>query len=666
MTFWRLITRGLRFYWRNHIGVMLCIAISTAVILGALVVGDSVRYSLKKIALSRLGEIQLALASQDHYFRTELADELEAELGNKAVSAILLGGIAINNENNLRANNIQVFGIDEKFWKLGNIDINLKENAVINERLAKQLGVKNGEEILIKVEKTSLLPLDAPLSVDTDLSASLRVTIKEIMPDLSIAGFSLQTNQIAPFNVFVPIQKLQEKIDLKGKANLLLIGDNKNNKVFKSPLIPLSKGGNLGADLSKGENLSDDLSKGRDLKAPLEKGGRGDFDANSANSALKKQWQFADIGLELNPIPELGMCQLTTKRIFIDQPIESVMKEISPDYIGVLTYLVNEIRLGDLATPYSMLSAIDPKAIMPNLKDDEIVINQWLADDIEAKVRDRIKLSYFVFDNQRRLYEKSTEFRITAIVPISGIFADKTLMPEFPGLANVESSRDWEPGIPIDLSKIRDKDEDYWHKYRGTPKGFITLKAGQAIWGNRFGSLTAIRYPLNANTIKFDSMIKLKLDPESVGLSFQPIRERAILSSKPTTDFGQLFFGLSIFLIFSSCLLAGLVFVFGVQQRREEIGTLLAIGFKAKQIRRLFLTEGFFIALCGGILGVILGIAYTKAVLFALSNIWQNAISATNLQYHAEPLTLLGGLFAGIEISMFTIWLTFRRQSKHT
>ena len=78
---------------------MLCIAISTAVILGALVVGDSVRYSLNKIALSRLGEIQLALASQDHYFRTELADELEAELGNKAVSAILLGGIAINNEN---------------------------------------------------------------------------------------------------------------------------------------------------------------------------------------------------------------------------------------------------------------------------------------------------------------------------------------------------------------------------------------------------------------------------------------------------------------------------------------------------------------------------------------------------------------------------------------
>ena len=39
--------------------------------------------------------------------------------------------------------------------------------------------------------------------------------------------------------------------------------------------------------------------------------------------------------------------------------------------------------------------------------------------------------------------------------------ADRELMPVFPGLSNLEICRDWEPCIPIDVSKIRGKDEEY-------------------------------------------------------------------------------------------------------------------------------------------------------------------------------------------------------------
>ncbi|MGB9595742.1 MAG: ABC transporter permease, partial [Candidatus Poribacteria bacterium] len=618
MNFWRLTIKGIRFYWQNHIGVMLCVAISTAVILGALIVGDSVRYSLKKIAMSKIGKINLVLNSQDRFFRDILAKELDKDF----VSALLLTGIAINTENKSRANNAQIIGVDDNFWKFGDVEITLDGNsAIINERLAKQLGVKNDDEILIRVKKNSLLPLDAPLSVDTDLSVSLRIVIKNILPDLSIGGFSLQANQIVPFNVFLPIKVLQDKVDLKGKANLILIA-------------------------------------------------RSDLTTDQSDKLLKEHWQLADIGLELSQLSELGMSQLSSKRIFIDQPMEDVAREISSDYIGILTYFANEIRHGDLSTPYSMITAIDPRAIKLKdgsvLKDDEIIINQWLADDIKASVGRTIKLSYFVFDNQRRLTERSSEFKIKSIAPIKGIFADKTLMPEFPGLANVENSRDWEPGIPIDLSKIRDKDEDYWHKYRGTPKGFITLKAGQELWQNRFGNLTAIRFLSSIKSEKIDLLIREKLDPKLVGFYFQPIREKLLLSSKPTTDFGQLFFGLSVFLIFSSCLLAGLVFVFGVQQRREEIGTLLAIGFRSGQIKQLFLSEGLIIAIFGGILGIVLGIGYTKFIIFALSTIWRNAVNSANLFYYAEPLTLLIGFLIGIAISIMTIWLTLRRQFVYT
>ena len=91
--------------------------------------------------------------------------------------------------------------------------------------------------------------------------------------------------------------------------------------------------------------------------------------------------------------------------------------------------------------------------------------------------------------------EKQDRFRVYAVVPMEGPTADRSLLPDFPGIAKAESTANWEAGFPIDLAKIRPKDEQYWKDYRGTPKAFVTLKAGQRMWANRFGDLTAVRWP---------------------------------------------------------------------------------------------------------------------------------------------------------------------------
>ena len=36
----------------------------------------------------------------------------------------------------------------------------------------------------------------------------------------------------------------------------------------------------------------------------------------------------------------------------------------------------------------------------------------------------------------------------------------------------------------------------YWTEFKGTPKLFIGMAKAQEIWGNRFGNLTAIRFPI--------------------------------------------------------------------------------------------------------------------------------------------------------------------------
>ena len=48
MTFASLLLRNLRFHWRGNLAVFLGVAVGTAVLTGALLVGDSLRGSLLK------------------------------------------------------------------------------------------------------------------------------------------------------------------------------------------------------------------------------------------------------------------------------------------------------------------------------------------------------------------------------------------------------------------------------------------------------------------------------------------------------------------------------------------------------------------------------------------------------------------------------------------
>jgi putative ABC transport system permease protein len=626
MTYWTMIRQSLRFYWRTHLGVILGVAVSTAILVGALVVGDSVRHTLKMLALSRLGKTQLAMASSSRYFREDLAIDMESALKTPTAPVLQMRGIATTGDGTARVNSVQVLGVDERFWELAaskpEFGVFSGDEVIVNERLAEQMGVVEGDDILLRVEKASLLPRDAPMSIGTGFSVALRVTVKGVVGDSEFGRFSLAASQIAPFNAFVPLAWLQGKLGLSDRANMLIAG---------------------------GEPI---------------------YDAGTATETLRKKLELSDANLELRVILEQNALELRTSRIFLDPPVANAAKRAMPGSVGILTYFVNEIRLGDRATPYSIVSALekgkaDRPVVPSDMNDDEVVINTWLAEDLRAEVGDRVEMTYFAFGPMRKLVERKSSFRVRAIVPIEGAAADRELMPVFPGLSEVDNCRDWEPGVPINLSSIRKKDEEYWDLYRGTPKAFVTLEAGQRMWGNRFGNLTALRYPLQASSKdEVEAAIVKELDPASVGLVFLPVREQALAASTQSMDFGQLFLGLSLFLMVAALLLTGLLFVFGIEQRSEEVGTLLAMGFTPRRVRRLLLLEGGILALTGGILGVGAGILYTKTALYALSTVWRGAVRTADFYYYAKPTTLIIGAAAGVIIALAAIWLTSRRQAR--
>lgn len=633
-----LAARGLRFHWRSHLGVLLGATLAAAILVGALAVGDSVRYSLRSLALARLGQVSLALSGGSRFFRAALADGIGAELRAPVAPVIVVRGTAASDDGERRAGRVQVIGADARFWQLGGSRPPAEatgETVVLNRRLAARLGARPGDEVLLRVEKPSLLSRDAPLSTVADASIALRLRVAGIAADADFGRFSLEANQIPPLNAVVPLATLQQALSMADRANVLLVG-------------PVPAGGNAVA---------------------------------KANAALWKRWQLADAALELRELP--GALELRTDRVFIDPPAAQAAQGAQPGARGVLTYFANELRVGDRATPYSTVTALPPPAgnavlrdplevLLAGLNDDEIVVNQWLAQDLQARPGDLLRLTYYVVGPMRRLEERSRTFRIRGVVPIEGAAADRELMPAFPGVADRPNCRDWEPGIPVDLNRIRDQDEAYWDAHRGTPKAFVSLRAGQAMWNNRFGNLTAVRYPLGGATgaarkgarATVEACIRMALNPASIGLFFQPVREQALAATSPTMDFGQLFLGFSLFLIVAALLLAALLFSLGIEQRAEEVGTLLAVGIPHKGVRRLFLLEGAGVALLASLLGALLGTLYTRGVLRGLTGIWSGAVANSELRFHADSATIATGAAAAFLTALFSVWLVVRKQGR--
>jgi hypothetical protein len=597
-----LIVSNLRFYARSHLGALLGVTVAGAILTGALAIGDCVRESLRGLALARIGRTTFVLGAGDRFFRSALADDFQP-----AAAVLALPGTTATPDDAARANHVQILGVDRHFWALAQTPVSLEippESVALNTALAKQLRVKAGDTVILHVQKPSLLSQEAPISPREDVSTGMRLTVSAVVADAQFGRFGLQASQTSSLNAFLPLAWLQAKVEQPGRANLLLTSGPKPD--------------------------------------------------------LKQHWTLADLGLEWRDAP--GGSELRSGRVFIDGEIANAIGVLPRTYL--LTYFVNELRDGHKTTPYSMVTAATPPLVPPDLKDNEIMVNQWLADDLQARVGDELQLTYFVLGAAHRLEQKTNSFRVRGVEPMESPMADRTLMPDFPGIAKAEKTENWDAGFAIDMKKIRPKDEEYWKQYRGTPKAFISLAAGHSMWANRFGDVTAIRFPTNISRQAVEREMLSRVDPANIGLTFTSVRQQALAASSQSEDFGGLFLAFSFFLVAAALILLALLFHFGLEQRVTEIGILLAVGWRPAQVRRLLLLEGAAIAVVGGVLGVAGGVLYARAILFGLTTLWSAAVAESPLQFHVTPQTLAIGGLSGILISTLVLWLTVRGQAK--
>jgi ABC-type lipoprotein release transport system permease subunit len=632
-----LIRRGLTYYWRTHLAVVFGVATAVAVLAGALLVGDSVRGSLRGLVVGRLGNTDYLVASAG-FFREQLATDLQnrpeaAGTLSSVIPLVVANAVVSVQETGRKVGHVRVYGVDDRFWRfhaVGEVTGPASRDAFVSPALAAQIGAVADSVLLVRVQRPTDIPLESLHGRRDEVGRTLRLTLRRILPANLLGDFALDAQQGDVRAVFVPLSRLQQDLSVEGRVNTL---------------------------------LASATDPGADATSLLEQ-------------AIRGSAQLEDVGLNTKALTSgTPVLSIGADAGLIDAPrAASITKALEGSGFRaepMFTYLANTMRVGDREVPYSLVTATnDPNVTNPpspaasaRQAVDEIVLTDWAAKDLNAKAGDALTMDYYLYEDGQ-IVTRTTTFRVAKVVPLSA--GDRDMAPTFPGISDSPTLESWDPPFPVDLRRVRPQDERFWEQYRTTPKAFVSLATGQRLWRSRYGELTSIRVrgAENVATDRLDEeflpRLREVIDPVALGLTVSNIRAQSLQASRGATDFGEYFVYFSFFLVVSALVLAALFFKLGVEQRVREVGLLRAVGFGPVRVRRLFLGEGLLLAAAGGLLGVLGALAYASVIMYGLRTWWVDAVGTTSLTLHVTPVSLVAGAVGGMVAAVACIWWTLR------
>lgn len=601
----KLALRNLRYYLPHNLTTAAGIMVATAVIGGALIIGDSVRASLLKLVSDRLGKVEYAVIQQENYFRSALAGELAEKTKTDCAAVLQVEAFLASEHGAVKAN---LYGVSRDFFRLSPAgeEYPLPPDTVRLNRAAMQAaGIKTGETALLRILKPDRMPADIPMTSLDRATTALRVQCGEIISNSHFGDFSMANSQVLPVNIFVDREWLAEKLGIPGKANWLLA--------------------------AHGSNLAE------------------------LTGALNKSITADDLGWKFSKLTDKEV-ELKCDRVFIPQQVVNAIDKLPPEHRLILTGFVNKIESGKFSTPYSFVCGMQDKSYPEGAEDcPNIWVSGWLAGDLSLRVGDKVRMAYYIISPLRVLVEKNTEFKVAGIYTLKDNQANRELMPDYPGMTDSESCSDWSTGLPIDTSLIRQRDEAYWDLYRGTPKAFISYKTAARIWGNRFGEATACRFTGKNTPQEISDKLLTQLSAQDLNLQWTPVLQDGLHGSRNAVDFGQLFLGLSFFVVAAALLLTGVLAGFNLEQRGRDILTLTALGWERRRIIRMLFIEHSAVVVAGAVCGIPMAVLYAKGLLWGIASVWSGATGQTRLFFKLNSATLLLTFAVSCAISLLVL-----------
>ena len=218
MSLLQLARRSGTFYWRTNLAVLLGVAAAVAVLGGALLVGDSVRGSLRDLALGRLGMTDQVLASGE-FFREELADHVE---GGGATAPLIASSSFVTHEpSGRRAGSVIVYGVDERFWRFHGVQP--PAGPAISPALAAELGAQSGDTVLVRLQRPSEIPIESLFGRKEEIGRTLRLTVSDVLPRERLGEFALRPQQTELRAVFAPLSRVQRDLGVPDRVNTILM-----------------------------------------------------------------------------------------------------------------------------------------------------------------------------------------------------------------------------------------------------------------------------------------------------------------------------------------------------------------------------------------------------------------------------------------------------------
>lgn len=631
----RLIFRSILYYWRTSLAAAFGIAVAVAVIVGSLVVGDSVTGSLRESQLSGLGAIDYAVISPTP-LHAGLARELASHAGlsrARFAPVMIIVGSVRNADTDTVAPDVNVLGVDSRFfdmYKSPGSGVTRRGTVAVSEGLAADLGLKPGASIILSVPKSGAIPSESLFASRelSDTAASTRLDVVDVLPAQGPAGFRLSGSSGQPRTVILDISELSEMIGSPDKANAVV------------------------ADIEDGDVQK--LEKALAEKLNLE-----DYGLSVASANLPNTLTVRSSSITLSD-HQLAAVKKTAKRLGLEARLAS-------------TYLAT--RLTSTAEPskhisYAMVGGIEGFPAEEVSADNRTFwLNEWAARDLGAKPGQEYKLEYLLPRPDGTYHTLSLNLKLRGVLPMEGFASDRTLAPLVQGITDAARVGDWKAPFPVDLSRVTQRDEEYWDTYRAAPKVFVSPSVAQMMWSSAVPDaekrwVTSILLSPRSgwrHILSFRSALEkaflTNVSPADSGIAVRALRARALTAAKGNTDFRTLFVSMSFFIFLAGLGMAAGLMKLAADARASEAGIMLAVGLKLSQVSNVIAGEGAVISLIGTIFGLPLGLLYAYGLVRLIGGSWSGAVASANVTLHVSWGSVVTGAAAGFIAGCVSSWV---------
>ena len=193
---------------------------------GALVVGASVKASLRELAVSRLGNTD-ALVASTGFFRAALGRRARRSSDAcRPPGFIALDGLAADGTNTRRAANVAIYGIDDAFFAFHGFRCRPATRAPSaaarrwSARRSRAISaIAAGDGILARLPSPSIVPSATLHGRRDTLGKTMRATVRAVLPESGLGSFSLRPNQGEVRAIYLPLARVQRELERPDRVN---------------------------------------------------------------------------------------------------------------------------------------------------------------------------------------------------------------------------------------------------------------------------------------------------------------------------------------------------------------------------------------------------------------------------------------------------------------